>query len=160
VKCVFRVRFGGIECLGPATVLPSTPRSTGAPRTLPKPPGLLPIASTTTAAIMRAWIDAAAGGCERQPRDGFASSSFDNRDGLHATFGGCRAPPRHTQDRFGVYGGGSRGDAAPGTPAGCTPLGRDAVGTAEKPAGKTGSSVSGKPFPPKFVSGPTFRKSE
>ena len=105
-------------------------------------------------------VDAAAGGCERQPRDGFASSSFDNRDGLHATFGGCRAPPRHTQDRFGVYGGGSRGDAAPGKPVGCTPLGRDAVGTAEKPAGKTDSSAAGKPFPPRFVSGPTFRKSE
>lgn len=55
-KCGFRVRFGGIECFGPATVLLSTPRSNGAPRTLPQPPALPPIASTSTAAILRARI--------------------------------------------------------------------------------------------------------
>jgi len=104
--------------------------------------------------------DAAAGGCERRPRDGFASSSSDNRDGFRTTFGGCRGQPRRTRHRFAASGVGIPGASAPGIPAGCTPPDRDGVGKDERLAGNTGSSVAGKPFPPRFVSGPTLRKSD
>jgi hypothetical protein len=104
-------------------------------------------------------VDAAAGGCERRPRDGFASSSSDSRDGLRATFGGCRGPPRHTQDRFGAYAADSHCASAPGIPPGCKPPDRDDAGKVERLAGNTGSNVAGKPFHPGLVSSPTLRKS-
>lgn len=105
-------------------------------------------------------VAAAAGGYERPPRDGFANSSSDNRDEPRATFGGCREPPRRTRRRFDAYGVGSPCASAPGIPVGCTPPDRDGVGKVERLAGNTGSSVAGKPFPPRFVSGPTLRKSD
>lgn len=105
-------------------------------------------------------VDAAAGGCERPPRGGFASSSSDSRDELRATSGGCRGPPRRTRRRFGVYGVGSHCASAPGIPAGCTPPDRDDVEKVERLDGNTGSSVSEKPFPPRFVCSPTLRKSD
>ena len=40
-------------------------------------------------------------------RNRFASSSFDNQDGIRATSGGCRGPPRRARHRFAAYHAGN-----------------------------------------------------
>ena len=105
-------------------------------------------------------VAAAAGGCGRWPRGGLACNSSDNPGERHATCGGCRGPRRRTRHRSAASSAGNPDASAPGIPAGCTPPGQDGAERVERLAGNTGSTVAEKPFPPRFVSAPTLRKSD
>ena len=101
---------------------------------------------------------AAADGCGRRHRDGFASSSSDSRDEPRATSAGCRRSLGRIRDRPGASCAGTRYAAWPDTPADCKRLGRDGVWKVGRLAGNTGSSVAGKSLPPRYVWAPTLRK--